>query len=192
VCHNLDMDFSSIFIIAISLSADCFAVALSSSIAHKHFSFIRLLRLPLLFGVFQTFMAVMGWLAGRSVVEFISSYDHWLAFGLLLFIGGRMIWHSFHEHDEGGSKKNLESWLILITLSIATSIDSLAVGLSFAFLEVNIALAAATIGVTAFIVTLIGILIGKRLGRLAGERAETIGGVILIIIGLRILLEHLL
>ena len=186
------IDFPSIFIIAISLSADCFAVALSRSISRKTFSFLQLLRLPLLFGVFQSFMVVMGWLAGRAVVEFISAYDHWVAFGLLVIIGARMIWQSFHDRDEDSGKKNIANWLILITLSVATSIDSLAVGLSFAFLEVNITLASITIGVTAFVSTLIGVLIGKRVGVLVGERAETIGGIILIIIGLRILMEHLL
>lgn len=186
------VDFTSVFIIAVGLSADCFAVALSNSISQKTFSFLQSLRLPLLFGIFQSFMAVIGWLAGRSVIEFISGYDHWLAFGLLVIIGVRMIWQSFRDRDEDRGKKNMASWLILITLSIATSIDSLAVGLSFAFVEFNIVIASITIGVTAFIITLIGILIGKRVGVLVGERAETIGGIILIIIGLRILLEHIL
>lgn len=186
------VDFLSVLVIALGLSADCFAVALSSSISQKVLSFFQLLRLPLLFGVFQSFMSVMGWLAGRSVVDFISGFDHWVAFGLLVFIGGRMIWQSFREHDEERSGKNLASWLILLTLSVATSIDSLAVGLSFAFLDVNITMASATIGVTAFVITLVGIFLGKRVGALIGERAETVGGVILIIIGLRILLEDLL
>ena len=186
------MDFSSLIVIAIGLSADCFAVALSSGISRQSLSLLQLLRLPLIFGVFQSFMALMGWLAGRTVVEFISDYDHWVAFGLLLVIGARMIWNSFHEHDEDKAKKNLASWLILITLAIATSIDSLAVGLSFAFLDVDIAVASLTMGLTAFVITLIGIFIGKKVGALIVERAETVGGVILIIIGLRILLEHLL
>jgi putative Mn2+ efflux pump MntP len=186
------VDFVSVLVIALGLSADCFAVALSTSISQKGLSVLRQLRLPVLFGVFQSFMLVMGWLAGRSVVEFISSFDHWVAFGLLVFIGGRMIWQSFHEHDGEKTKKNLASWLILLTLSVATSIDSLAAGLSFAFLDVNITMAGITIGLTAFIITLIGIFLGKKVGALVGERAETVGGVILIIIGLRILLEDLL
>ena len=186
------IDFPSVFIIAVSLSADCFAIALSSSISQKTLSFLQLLRLPVLFGTFQSFMSVMGWLAGRTVVEFISAYDHWIAFGLLVIIGARMIWESFHDRDEDRGKKNIANWLILLTLAVATSIDSLAVGLSFAFLEVNITLASITIGVTAFVITLIGVLIGKKVGGLVGERAETVGGVILIIIGLRILLDHLL
>jgi len=186
------MDFPSLLVIAVSLSADCFAVALSSGITRQKLSFARLLRLPLVFGVFQSFMCVMGWLAGRTVVDFISDYAHWVAFGLLLFIGVRMIWHSLHEHEEDTVGKNLSSWLVLLVLALATSIDSLAVGLSFAFLDVNITVASITIGLTALVITLVGVLIGKRVGALFGERAETVGGVILIIIGLRILLEHLL
>ena len=185
------IDFPSLLIIAISLSADCFAVALSSSISRKNITFLRFLRLALLFGFFQAMMTLLGWLAGRTVVDLISAYDHWVAFGLLLIIGTRMIWQSFRG-GEGAAGKNMSSWLVLIILSIATSIDALAVGLSFAFLEVNITVAVITIGITAFMITIIGSLVGKRVGALVGERAETIGGIILIIIGVRILLEHLL
>src|SRR4030042_5448622 len=101
-----------------------------------------------------------------------------------------MVWHSLHEHEAEEARKNPSSWLVLLVLALATSIDSLAVGLSFAFLDVDITLAALTIGLTALVITLVGILIGKRVGALFGERAETVGGVILIAIGLRILLEH--
>jgi len=186
------MDFPSLLVIAVSLSADCFAVALSSGIARQKLSFARLLRLPVIFGVFQAFMCVTGWLAGRTVVDFIADYDHWIAFGLLLFIGGRMVWNSLHEHEADAAGKNFSSWLVLLVLALATSIDSLAVGLSFAFLDVDITLAAVTIGLTALVITLVGVLLGKRVGALFGERAETVGGIILIVIGLRILLEHLL
>jgi putative Mn2+ efflux pump MntP len=185
------IDFPSLLIIAISLSADCFAVALSSSISRRNITLPRFLRLALLFGFFQAMMTLLGWLAGRTVVDLISAYDHWIAFGLLLIIGTRMIWQSFRG-GEGAAGKNMSSWLVLIILSIATSIDALAVGLSFAFLEVNITVAVITIGITAFMITIIGSLVGKRVGALVGERAETIGGIILIIIGVRILLEHLL
>jgi manganese efflux pump family protein len=183
--------FLSILIIAIGLSADCFAVSLSAGIAVKHFTFPNVLRLPLAFGIFQALMTLLGWLAGSAVIDYISAYDHWLAFGLLVFIGGRMIWESFHEKDDKKAR-NYHSWLTLLALSIATSIDSLAVGLSFAFLEVNIVMAAVTIGVTAFVVTAVGQLIGRRVGTLLGKWAEILGGLILIAIGIKILLEHLL
>lgn len=186
-----DTSFWSILIIALGLSADCFAVALSSSIATKHFVLLRFFRFPLAFGIFQALMVVLGWLAGRAIIDFISAYDHWVAFGLLVFIGGRMIWESFHEKSDEKAK-NYDGWFTLFALSIATSIDALAVGLSFAFLEVDIVTAGATIGITAFVITIIGQLIGSRVGVLAGKRAEIIGGVILIAIGIKILLEHLL
>ncbi len=186
-----DTSFLSILIIAIGLSADCFAVALSASIASKHFVFSQFIRFPLAFGIFQAMMVVLGWLAGRAVIDFISAYDHWLAFALLVFIGGRMVWESFHEKP-GEKAKNYAGWLTLFALSLATSIDALAVGLSFAFLEVDIAVASATIGITTLIITVIGQLIGNRVGVLVGKRAEIVGGVILIGIGIKILLEHLL
>jgi putative Mn2+ efflux pump MntP len=178
-------------IIAIGLSADCFAVALSSAIASKHTTFARFFRLPLAFGIFQALMVVLGWLAGRAVIDFISAYDHWLAFALLIFIGGRMIWESFREKS-GDKTRNYDGWLTLIVLSIATSIDALAVGLSFGFMGTDIVLASAVIGIIAFIVTIIGQLIGKWVGILAGKWAEIIGGLILIGIGVKILLEHML
>jgi putative Mn2+ efflux pump MntP len=134
-------------------------------------------------------MLVLGWLAGLTVIEYISAYDHWLAFGLLLFVGGRMLWELFHGGNGGRGSADITRGWLLLTLSVATSLDSLAVGLSLAFLEVNIAMASATIGVVAFLVTYWS---GKKAGALAGERAELVGGVVLIIIGLRILLEHLL
>ena len=137
-------------------------------------------------------MIVIGWLAGRTVIDFISTYDHWLAFGLLAIIGGRMVWESLHEKDEEKAKKNINSWLTLFALSIATSIDSLAVGLSFAFLKTDILIAGITVGITAFIFTVIAQLIGNKVGSLVGKRAEIVGGLILIGIGIKILLEHLL
>lgn len=186
-----DTSFWSILIIAIGLSADCFAVALSAGIATKRFTFANFFRFPLAFGIFQALMTVLGWLAGRAVIDYISAYDHWLAFGLLVFIGGRMIWESFRKKSDEEHKK-YSGWLTLFALSIATSIDALAVGLSFAFLEVDIAVASATIGVTALVITIIAQLIGNRVGALVGKRAEIIGGLILIAIGIKILLEHLL
>ncbi len=187
-----DVDFITILVTAIGLSADCFAVALSISIAHRELSLSRFFRFPVAFGLFQGLMLLVGWLAGRTIVEFISSYDHWLAFALLVIIGGRMIWESFRGKEEAGEAKDIGQWFTLLALSVATSIDSLAAGLSYAFLRVDIALAVVTTGLMAFIITFLGHYIGKRVGTLVGKRAEMAGGVILIIIGLRILLEHLL
>jgi putative Mn2+ efflux pump MntP len=187
-----DVGFITILITAVGLSADCFAVALSLSISQRGLSFRQFIRFPLAFGLFQAIMLVIGWLVGRSVVQFISAYDHWLAFGLLAVIGGRMIWESVHDKEETRTQKDINRLFTLMALAVATSIDSLAAGLSYAFLHVDIALAGVTTGLTTFIITIIGHFIGNRVGPLAGKWAEASGGVILILIGLRILLEHLL
>ena len=187
-----DGNFISILLIAIGLAADCFAVALSGGISNKNLSWPQWLRVAFSFGFFQAMMPVLGWLAGRTVVEYIEDYDHWIAFGLLVIIGGRMLWEAFRPEDEEANRNDISKGLVLITLSIATSIDALAVGLSFAFLEVNIGLASGTIGIVAFIATIIGFLVGQRAARIIGKRAEMLGGFILIAIAIRILVSHLL
>jgi putative Mn2+ efflux pump MntP len=187
-----DVDFTTILFTAIGLSADCFAVALSISISRRGLSFHQFIRFPVAFGLFQAVMLVLGWLAGRTVVELIATYDHWLAFILLAIIGGRMIWESLHEKEEARTGRDINRWFTLLALAVATSIDSLAAGLSYAFLRVDIILAGTTTGITAFIITLIGHFIGNKVGAIVGKWAEIAGGVILILIGLRILLEHLL
>ncbi len=185
--------FLSILFLAIGLSADCFAVSLAGSITLKQISFHIAIRTGLAFGIFQAGMTVFGWLAGESFSEYIESFDHWLAFGLLGFIGGRMIWESFHGDGERDEKNaGIMRWPTLIVLAVATSIDALAAGLSLAFLKVNIGLASVTIGVTALVITLLGLYAGKKLGKAAGRWAEVAGGIILIGIGIKILLEHLL
>ena len=185
-------DFFSILFIAIGLSADCFAVALSGGIANKDHSWLRIFRVAFSFGLFQALMPVLGWLAGRTVVEYIADYDHWVAFVLLAVVSFRMFWGAFHSGGEGDKEVDITRGLLLLTLSIATSIDALAVGLTFAFLKTDIAIASPTIGVVAFIVTTMGFVLGRRAGRLIGKRAEAIGGVILLAIAFRILLSHLL
>ncbi|MDD4874096.1 MAG: manganese efflux pump MntP family protein [Dehalococcoidales bacterium] len=187
-----NLDFISILIIAVGLSADCFAVVFSGSIAMKSVSRWQVLRASLSFGVFQAFMPVLGWLVGRTIVDLITDYDHWLAFALLVFIGGKMIWESFRFKDEHPSRMDITRGTALLTLSIATSIDALAVGLTFAFLEVNIVLASGVIGITAFVISILGFLLGGKAGKVLGKRAELLGGIMLIAIGLRILLSHIL
>lgn len=184
-----EISFLTIFFTAVGLSADCFAVSVGISIANPGLSFRKLLRFPLSFGIFQAGMVTLGWLAGSTVAQFISSYDHWVAFGLLGFVGGRMIWESFHEKDERG--RDITRWWTLLVLSVATSIDALAAGLSYAFLNVGILAAALTTGLTTFFITILGHSIGKRVGTLVERWADIAGGIILIIIGVKILLEHL-
>ena len=185
------VDILSLLFIAVGLSADCFAVALSSSCAMKTLTRFQILRTSLSFGLFQAIMPVLGWLAGRTLINFIGSFDHWLAFALLGFVGGRMIWESFHPEREDEKKTDFTKGWVLLTLSLATSIDALAVGLSFAFLKVNILAASLTIGITCFLITIIGFILGRKVGEYVGKRAELVGGLILIAIGLKILLTHL-
>ena len=186
------MDFLAVLLIAIGLSADCFAVALSSSISRTTLSFLQIVRISLSFGVFQAIMPVLGWLVGRSIVDFIADYDHWLAFALLALVGSRMVWESFHKEERRSEITDITKAVSLLILSIATSIDALAVGLSLAFLKTKIVLASLTIGIVAFIITAIGLIVGKKVGNIVGKRAEAIGGLILIGIGTRIVWEHML
>ena len=184
--------FLSTFLIAIGLSADCFAVALSGGITNKNHSWLQVFRVSFSFGLFQALMSVLGWLVGRTVVDFIADYDHWVAFVLLAIVSGRMFWEAFHSEHGQEKVVDITKGVMLLTLSIATSIDALAVGLSFAFLKVNIALASPTIGVVAFVVTTIGFVLGKKASKLIGKRAEAIGGIVLLAIAFRILLSHIL
>ena len=137
-------------------------------------------------------MPVLGWLAGTTVVDLIADYDHWVAFALLAIVSGRMLWGALRSEPSQRKEVDITSGLLLITLSIATSIDALAVGLSFAFLDVNIALASPTIGATAFLVTIAGFKLGKKASNLIGKRAEAIGAIILLAIAFRIILGHML
>ncbi|MDD5092945.1 MAG: manganese efflux pump MntP family protein [Dehalococcoidia bacterium] len=186
------LNFVSVFLIAVGLSADCFAVAIGGSASMKTFSAVQVFRISIAFGAAQALMPVFGWLAGRTVVDIISAYDHWVAFVLLAAIGGKMIRESFHSRDVLGQTSDITTGFPLLALSVATSIDALAVGLTFAFLEVNIALATATIGIVAFMATAMGFFLGKKANRLVGKGVETFGGLVLMGIGFRIVLTHML
>ncbi len=153
---------------------------------------LQMLRTSFAFGLSQFLMPILGWLAGRTITQIISAYDHWVAFTLLVLVGGRMVWESFREKDGRGEETDITKGFTLLTLSLATSVDALAVGLSFAFLETGIMWASLTIGLVAFSVTAIGFGLGRKAGRWLGKRAKLAGGVILIGIGLRIFLTHIL
>jgi manganese efflux pump family protein len=184
-------DIFSILLIALSLSADCFAVALGGSAGIKKAGSIPAIRTALAFGFAQLLMPIIGWAVGRAVTDFIAGYDHWVAFGLLAFVGGRMVWEAFHEKEEAAKDADISRGFLLVTLAVATSIDALAVGLSFAFLDINIVVASVIIGIVAFLITILGFYIGRRVGLILGQRAKLAGGVILIGIGIKILLSHL-
>jgi len=178
--------------VALALSMDALAVSIGLSLSKKGLSGARSLRLASLFGLFQFMMPIAGWAAGKSVVALIAAYDHWIAAGLLVFVGGKMIVESFHKEEEMERKEgDVTKGFALILLSVATSLDALAVGLSLGALRVPILLPAAVIGVVCFSVTMAGARIGPWLGRLAGKWAEIAGGVVLLLIAAKILVEHL-
>jgi len=152
----------------------------------------QVLRVSLSFGLFQAGMLILGWLLGQTIVDTIESFAHWVAFGLLALVGARMIWESLHSDEDDAKRTDITKGIALLTLSIATSIDSLAVGLSLAFLESRLLIAAISIGSVAFLFTAAGFYFGRRIGSLFGRWAEVLGGVVLIGLGLRILLTEVL
>lgn len=175
--------------LALALAMDAFAVSLSvSAILPKGRR--PALRLAFHFGLFQSLMPVLGWLAGLSLANLISAFDHWAAFLLLLWIGARMLRAGEEAEDEGG-KDPSRGWTLLI-LSVAVSVDALAVGLSLAFLKVDIWQPVLVIGLVTGLLSWLGVRLGRQLGQTWGPRMEKAGGAILILIGLRILISHLL
>lgn len=178
--------------IAFGLAMDAFAVAIACSTCLQNITPRQIFRLSFHFGLFQALMPVLGWLAGLSIAEWIASWDHWAVFGLLTLVGIRTIHAAIWGGPEDGDKSDPTRGISLITLSLATSMDAMAVGLSFAFLEVRIWYASALIGVVAASMTILGMLLGSRLGSRFGATMEVLGGVVLIGIGLKVLLTHLL
>jgi putative Mn2+ efflux pump MntP len=151
----------------------------------------RRLKVAASFGFFQFGMLLVGFLAGSTIVGVIESFDHWLGFILLVFIGARMLKESFEKESETGRVVDISQGKALVALSVATSIDSLAVGLTFAFVQVAIIPAAVLVGLVSFGVSLLGFAVGRRLGEMIGKRAELFGGLVLIGIGIKILVEGL-
>jgi manganese efflux pump family protein len=186
------MPFWTILLIAIGLAMDCFAVSLGVGTAGTAVGARATFRLFFHFGLFQAGMTLLGWLAGKTVVGYISSLDHWVAFGLLMFVGIRMIRGGLRKTGETPSIPDPSRGLTLVMLSVATSIDALAVGLSLALLSVNVFWAALLIGAVSAGMSLAGLLLGNQLGSRFGKSMELLGGVILIGIGLRVLITHLL
>lgn len=176
--------------IAVGLGMDAFAVAIGAGVVLKNHSQGSAFRMSFSFGFFQFIMPLIGWSAGLTISTFIQDYDHWLALVLLAGIGGKMIYDALRESKEV-SHSDPTRGLPLLMLSIATSIDALAVGLSLAFLKVAIFYPSVVIGTVAFAMTWIGMAFGERFGRVFGKKLEIAGGLILLGIGVKILLEHL-
>ncbi len=187
------MGFIEIFLIGTGLSMDAFAVSVCKGLGMHRIDYGRALVIALFFGVFQGLMPVIGWALGSAFAVYVTTIDHWIAFVLLAAVGGKMLWDAFHDDGEGcccedDDKLDLRE---LLMLAIATSIDALAVGISFSFLQIDIVEAAFIIGITTFCLSIIGVVVGNRFGARFEKPAQIVGGIVLIAIGLKILLEHL-
>lgn len=183
------MGVVEILLISLGLAMDAFAVSVCKGLAMKKMSWKKAITIGLYFGVFQAVMPTIGFFLGTTFERFITNIDHWIAFILLVGIGINMIKEAFDEESENRND-NVDIKTMLV-LSIATSIDALAIGITFACLKMHILIPVITIGVTTFIISVIGVKIGNRFGDKYEKKAETMGGVILILLGIKILLEHL-
>ena len=184
------MELNTLVLIALSLAADAFAVSLTSGFAIKHLKLNKALKIALFLGGFQAIMPLIGWGVGLTLSHLLLAIDHWIAFLLLTGLGGKMIYEACQAEDGKPAFNPLDNGT-LVALAIATSLDALVVGFGFALLKVAIAPAAATIGAITFLLCFVGVLIGHRFGNLCRNQVEWLGGLILIAIGLKILLEHL-
>lgn len=187
------MGYFELCLLAMAMAMDCFTVSITCGIIQRRMG-RQAWAMALSFGLFQAFMPLLGWLTATLFSRQIEEYDHWVVFGLLAFLGGKMIWDGCHPEEEE-PKFNPSSPLVLLTLSVATSIDALAVGFSFVGMGLRtysaIAVAVTVIGLMSFLFSLLGKNIGVRIGRRFDWPAEQLGGCILIFIGLRVLVEHI-
>lgn len=183
------MGLIELFLIAVGLSMDAFAVSVCKGLAMPKCTFKKAAIVGLWFGGFQALMPAIGYILGAQFQEAIASIDHWIAFVLLALIGGNMI-HEALDNDEDEADASLDVKTMFL-LAVATSIDALAIGITFAFLKVNIIPAVCFIGIVTFIISFAGVKIGNVFGARYKNKAEIVGGVILILLGLKILLEHL-
>jgi putative Mn2+ efflux pump MntP len=186
------MDWLNLFGLAVALAMDAFAVAVVTGLTLDALTKRRIFRLSFHFGLFQALMPALGWIAGIAVHKYIAAFDHWVAFGLLVFVGGRMIYTSIRseETERRLSADPTKGWS-LVLLSIATSLDALAVGLSLALIGSKILVPVLVIGIVAAGFTILGMHLGRRIGNAWGRKVEILGGIILIGIGLKIVLEEL-
>jgi len=185
------MDLITIVIIAVGLAMDAFAVSIASGAVYKQLKLKQTLRIAIFFGGFQAFMPLIGALAGLSFREYIADYDYWVAFGLLAAVGGKMIYESF-KIESVEDIRNPSNIFILLALSIATSIDALAIGVTLSLVAGSIAVAVIIIGLVTFALSYIGVLIGKKFGHFFENKIEAIGGLVLIALGCKILFGQLL
>ena len=188
------MGFIELFLVGVGLSMDAFAVSICKGLGMKRLNMKQALVIGLFFGGFQALMPFLGWALGTQLADLITPIDHWIAFILLAVIGGKMLLDAFRggDEEEAGEAKDAKLDLKeLFMLAIATSIDALAVGITFAFLGVDIVFAIQVIGATTFVISVAGVAVGHAFGARYEKGATIVGGVVLILIGLKILLEHL-
>ena len=185
------MSFLEIILLALVLASDAFAISISAGSTGATTEPRAMLRLSFHFGLFQFLMPILGWLAGLSIERYIQSFDHWIAFGLLLWVAVHMI-RSAQAGNERAVQQDPSRGMMLVILSVATSLDALAIGLSLALLQVSIWYPAVVIGIVTGVMSFIGILLGRQFSKKVGKRAAVAGGVLLVLIAIRILLAHLL
>ncbi|MFJ3044368.1 manganese efflux pump MntP [Herbaspirillum chlorophenolicum] len=186
------MNLTALVLLAFAMSTDAFAAAIGKGAAMRKPKFLQALRIGLLFGVIEAITPLIGWFAGSVATKWVSEWDHWIAFVLLLVLGARMIREGFSGGDEDvPPEPQNQSVLMLALTAVATSIDAMAVGVGLAFVDVSIVEASLLIGLATTIMVTIGVMVGRLLGSVIGKRAEIIGGVVLIGVGAVILYEHL-
>lgn len=185
------MNFIEILLISLSMSMDAFAVCLGVGATRRADGRRSTFRLAFHFGLFQFIMPVLGWIAGTTILHYIAAYDHWVAFGVLGFVGLRMIISGFNPESNDEKNDPSRGWS-LVLLSVATSIDALAVGFSLGIVGITIWYPAVVIGVVTGLVSLLGLRLGNKLGEKFGKRMEIVGGIVLVLIGVRILVAHLM
>lgn len=181
----------SIVLIGLAMSTDAFAAAVGQGAAMRRPCLRDALRAGLLFGVIEGLTPVIGWLLGTAAARYITAWDHWIAFGVLLALGLHMIWHGVRPGADDGAAPRRDGGWRMAALALGTSIDALAVGVSLAFLDAPIGVVALVIGLCTLVMVTLGILLGRALGAVAGRRAELLGGLVMIAVGTAILYEHL-
>ena len=184
------MGLLQISLLAIGLAMDAFAVSVCKGLKMKEIDYKYATLIAAFFGIFQAGMPLIGWALGKQFEKYITNIDHWIAFLLLTFIGGKMIVEAFqgNEEDDGDIKYDMKE---IVMLAVATSIDALAVGITFAFLQIKIVMPVLMIGSITFVLSVFGVMVGNRFGAKYKSKAELAGGIILVFIGLKILFEHL-
>ena len=181
----------SLIFLALAMSTDAFAAAIGKGASLHKPRFAEALRTGLIFGVIEAITPVVGWGIGQAATRYVESWDHWIAFTLLVVLGLHMIYNGLKQEDAEEEKPNQHSFIVLAITAFATSIDALAVGVGLAFVSVNIMVAALAVGLATTVMVTLGVMLGRVLGTVVGKRAEIVGGIVLMLVGTTILHEHL-